>query len=34
MSKNIKYTNEPLGKLQVVPDFSHVPKTWSIGMKG
>ena len=26
MSKNIKYTNEPLGKLQVVPDFLPRPE--------
>ena len=26
MSKNIRYTNEPLGKLQVVPDFLPRPQ--------
>ena len=26
MSRNIKYTNEPLGKLQVVPDFLPRPE--------
>ena len=26
MNKNIKYTNEPLGKLQVVPDFLPRPE--------
>jgi hypothetical protein len=26
MNKNIKYTSEPLGKLQVVPDFLPRPE--------
>ncbi len=26
MSKNIRYTNEPLGRLQVVPDFLPRPE--------
>lgn len=26
MSKNVRYTNEPLGKLQVVPDFLPRPE--------
>src|SRR3989338_6966560 len=26
MSAKIKYTNEPLGKLKVVPDFLHRPE--------
>ena len=33
MSAKIKYTDEPLGKPKVVPDFFRPPKIWCSGTK-
>jgi len=34
MSGNIRYTDEPLGRLKVVPDFLPRPQDLVFGMKG